>query len=84
MEREAEAGAAQSIPQAESNRKPSLGEVNTGGRSNECLIFCLFGFWTFFCMRYETSTICPCQAVGEGKRGHLESDSRWKHFPGIQ
>lgn len=43
-----EVGAAQCSPQTESNRKPSLGEVSTGGRSNEHLIFCLFGFWSFF------------------------------------
>lgn len=34
--------------QSEGGRKPVLGEVDTGGRSNERLIFCLFGFVSFF------------------------------------
>lgn len=82
--RQRETCAAQCIPQTESDGKPLLGEINTGGRSNELLIFCLFGFWTFFSKCYETPTICPCQAVDEGKRGQLESDTRWKHFSAVQ
>lgn len=80
--RQRETCAAQSIPQTESDGKPLLGEINTGGRSNELLIFCL-GFGNFLASVTKHLQFVLVK-LDEGKRGQLESDTRWKHFSAVQ